>query len=228
MPLSLQRKSSCNTTASSSSDEESWHTKHYLSGLWCPTCEAFHLNCQKLAAGANFKLLGSLYSTDLAFKCPQKHLIKINRKSRAQPNIKSCADCRKAEREAQKEKIRLEEQEQQAYYAEMQERLFQKAKHDMEEEMRRTQQQTHSTFSCGSSYSYGSQYASANQGYFEADHAARQQAVEANINKVASEQTRAYLGAPSPSEGPEPVKEQVFLVYKFLNTPVEVLVSGLR
>ena len=134
-------------------------------------------------------------------------MTKLNYSKRL-PSSFSCAQCRKEERETRKQEIRQAEAEQHAYYAQMQEEMFSKAKEEMEAKMRSQ---------------YNADYASAAPCL---DENARNQVIEQQINKLALDLTRKYLQeAP---EGSNPDRDQVFLVFKFLNTPHEVLVSGLR
>ena len=53
--------------------------------------------------------------------------------------------------------------------------------------------------------------------------------LERSINKEASKLAKAYLRNSMPNEvNPSRLNEQIFLVFKFINTPHDVLVSGLR
>jgi len=52
--------------------------------------------------------------------------------------------------------------------------------------------------------------------------------MERSINKQANMQTKAYLKEIGEENPADHFKEQIFLVFKFVNTPHDVLVSGLR
>ena len=91
------------STAASSSDEETntWQSrKHPDSGAWCPKCESLYKSCQSTARNSDMKLVGKLFSLDLAFKCNKAgHLTKVNFTKRIQGHI-SCVECKREEREA--------------------------------------------------------------------------------------------------------------------------------
>lgn len=50
--------------------------------------------------------------------------------------IASCTDCKREQKEALKEKLRREEEQQSKYISEMQEQMFRKAREDMERELK--------------------------------------------------------------------------------------------
>lgn len=103
-------------------------------GLWCPKCESFYKSAQIIAKNCGFRLCGDLYADTLAFKCLKaKHPTILSYSRRLQGNIK-CAGCRKDERETVKERLRAEERVQDAYYAEMQEKMFAEARQEMQKE----------------------------------------------------------------------------------------------
>jgi len=131
------RKISVSTAASSStsSDEESQDAAlHY--GCWCPKCEEFYSSCKTIAKNSGLKLEGKLYSKILSFKCPErKHCTPISYNKRIS-QILSCADCKREQKEAMKERIRQEEEQQSKHISQMQEEMFRKAREEMERELR--------------------------------------------------------------------------------------------
>ena len=124
-PLS-NRKLSKTTAASSSSSQfsdedmlgDSWQGKS-LDGIWCPKCQAFFKGAEVLAKNCGFKLYGEMFSSKLVLKCLKaKHVTPLSYNRRMQGNLK-CSGCRKDEREAVKQRLREEERQKEAYYAEM-------------------------------------------------------------------------------------------------------------
>ena len=104
-------------------------------GCWCPKCEAFYKSADILAKKCGFKICGDLYSSSLEFKCLKAlHSTPLTYSKRLQGNMK-CAGCRKDDREAAKERRREEERLQDAYYSEMQEKMFAEARREMEKEL---------------------------------------------------------------------------------------------
>lgn len=131
----LGRKLSASTAASSASSDEEAQDAAHMFGCWCPKCEEFFTACRKIARDAGFKLEGKLYSKSLAFRCPdRKHCMPISYNKRVS-QIASCADCKREQKEALKEKLRREEEQQSKYISEMQEQMFRKAREDMEREL---------------------------------------------------------------------------------------------
>lgn len=98
------RKFSASTAASSStsSDEDAQDAAAQF-GSWCPKCESFYSGCKTTARNAGFKLVGKMYSDNLAFRCPdRKHLMPISYNKRISQSM-SCAECRREQKEAIKE-----------------------------------------------------------------------------------------------------------------------------
>lgn len=93
----------------------------------------------------------------------------------------------------------------------MQEELFRQAKEEMQQQSANDQSSWHSN----SSYSPSSQSRAA------ADH----QAVEQQVNALATKLTQEYLLQKEASSTMN--EQQVFLVFKFLHTPEDVLVDGM-
>ena len=154
----------------------------------------------------------------------------LSYQKRIQGNLK-CASCRKDEREAVKEKLREEERLQDAYYTEMQEKMFAEARREMEKEI------ADAGLGGGFNGSFG-------QSTFFMDEAQRRNIMEQRINQTAealatqfiAKQTRSQTNSSSNcssddqenrSNTPSVTKDQAFLVYKFLNTSQDMLVAGM-
>lgn len=103
----------------------------------------------------------------------------------------------------------------------MQEEMFRKAREEMERELSSNsfnyRQGGHSSHSSFNSYHHEQTRA------FQSDRLA---VIEQEINKNAINQMKAYLRT-CPTDCALQ-REQVYIVYKFLNTPLEVLVSGMN
>lgn len=202
MPASC-RKMSCATLASSS-DEESNSAAPSSDSSWCQKCEVFWRTCNAQARDNGFKLIGGVYAAKLSFSCPEKgHLTKISYSRRLNAGPLSCSACKKEERDAQKNILRAEEERQNAHLAEMQEEMFRQAQAAMDDQMRSEAQPS---FQRGPSTDYST--------------------LEAQINEQATTLTSAYLRE-SVNSGVKVTQEQTYLVYKFLNTPIEMLVQGM-
>lgn len=214
------RKLSASTAASSSisSDEEANDAAH-LYGCWCPKCEEFYSACKTIAKQAGFRLDGKIYSKTLNFKCAEsKHCMPVSYNKRISQSL-SCSDCKREQKEAIKEKLRQEEEQQSKYISQMQEEMFRKAREEMERELksnsfdsRQAGFNAHPRFN---SYAQQTQYDSN-----------RLASIEQEINKTAMDQMKAYLRT-FPADSPMQ-REQVYIVYKFLNTPTDVLVAGMH
>ena len=133
--LSKTTAASSSSSASISSDDDTPISMIDNSGCWCPKCESFFKSAETIAKNCGFRLIGDLYSSNLVLKCLKaKHVTPLSYQKRLQGNLK-CTSCRKDEREAIKEKLREEERLQDAYYTEMQEKMFAEARRDMEKEI---------------------------------------------------------------------------------------------
>ena len=112
--------------------------------------------------------------------------------------------------------MREEERQQDQYYSEMQEKMFAEARKDMEREMAEAG------------------FSGYEQPFFMTE-AQRRQHMEQRINQTAENLTQQFMQEQnqnqaddqSPSSSPAVSKDQAFLVYKFLNTPEEMLVAGM-
>lgn len=110
------RKFSASTAASNSgsSDEESLDAAHQF-GCWCPKCEEFYSACRTMAKESGFKLEGKIFSTNLSYRCPErKHSLPLSYNKRVS-QILNCADCKREQKEALKQKLRQEEEQQSKY-----------------------------------------------------------------------------------------------------------------
>lgn len=138
------RKLSKTTAASSastnsSSDEDmlaSWQqSSDPLPGCWCLKCENFYKSAEIAAKNCGFKLVGEIYAPNLILKCIKaKHSTPLIYSKRIQSNM-HCAECKKDEREAVKQKLKEEERLQDEYYRQMQEKMFAEARQEMEKEL---------------------------------------------------------------------------------------------
>lgn len=131
------RKLSASTAASMSvsSDDETIDVAHQY-GCWCPKCEEFYSACKQIAKSSGFRLSGKLFSKDLSFRCPAaNHCVPILNFKKVSATL-SCAECKKDQREAFKQKLKQEEEEQRKYISQKQEEMFRKAREEMEREMR--------------------------------------------------------------------------------------------
>jgi len=131
------RKHSASTAASASlsSDDEASDAAH-LYGCWCPKCEEFYAACNTIAKQAGFRLDGKLYSKILNFRCAErKHCTPISYNKRISQSL-SCQHCKREQKEALKEKLRQEEEQQSKYISQMQEQMFRKAREEMEKELK--------------------------------------------------------------------------------------------
>jgi hypothetical protein len=110
------RKLSASTAASmsASSDEEALDAAHQF-GSWCPKCEEFYSAAKAFAKESGYKLEGKLFSKHLSLKCPErKHSVPLPYSySKQRINIISqCQECKREHKEALKQKLRQEEEQQ--------------------------------------------------------------------------------------------------------------------
>lgn len=218
----IGRKISVSTAASSStsSDEESQDAALQY-GCWCPKCEEFYTCCKNIAKSSGFKLEGKLYAKNLSFKCPERrHCTPISYNKRIS-QVLNCADCKREQKEALKEKIRQEEEQQSKHISQMQEEMFRKAREEMERELKHGSYQQKS----GAYTSYHHQSAFS-QNQSQAYEAERLAAIEQEVNKTAVEQMKAYMRTCPMDSSMQ--RDQIYIVYKFLNTPIDVLMSGMQ
>jgi len=139
---SLQSRKMSKTTAASSSssgslssDDDCPLSSSAETACWCHKCESFYRGASIVAKNCGFKLCGEIYSQNLSLKClTARPVTDLSYQKRLQRNLK-CASCRKDERDAVKEKLREEERRQDQYYTEMQEKMFEQARRDMEKDM---------------------------------------------------------------------------------------------
>lgn len=214
------RKLSASTAASSStsSDEDAQDAAAQF-GCWCPKCEAFYSSCKSTAKSSGFRLVGKLYSDNLAFRCPdRKHCTPISYNKRIS-QLLSCADCRRESKEAIKEQLRREEEQQNNHISQMQEEMFRRAREEMEKELFNHQQQK-----TGAYTSY-QQFTAYSQKQAEVNETERLAAIEKEVNKTAMQMMKAFI---RDNINSSLQRDQIYIVYKFLNTPPDVLVSGMK
>jgi len=210
MSKTTATSSSADSSSSSSFDEDMLASEgsleHSLESIWCPKCEAFWKSAEILAKDCGFQLCGELYSRSLSLKCLKaQHSTSLSYSRRLQGNLK-CSACRKEERESVKQRLREEERLQDAYYTEMQEQMFAEARREMEKEL------ASSGFKV---YAESTIYI---------NEAQRQSLIEQQINQTASQLASRFMASEA-SAGVS--KDQAYVVYKFLNTPHEMLVAGM-
>lgn len=103
----------------------------------------------------------------------------------------------------------------------MQEQMFRKAREEMERELQsNARDQPHGA------YTNYQQFSTFAQRQAQVSETERLAAIEQSVNKAAMEQMKAYLR--SGSADPTLQQDQIYIVYKFLNSPIEVLVSGMQ
>lgn len=99
--------------------------------------------------------------------------------------------------------------------------MFRKAREEMEREL-----QSNANDHPHGAYTNYQQFSNYSQRQAQVSETERLAAIEQSVNKTAMEQMKAYLR--SGSADPSLQQDQVYIVYKFLNSPIEVLVSGMQ
>ena len=202
------RKQSVVTMASSSDEESS--NLNIASDSWCSKCEEFYRTCQKLAAASGFKLMGSMYSNDLSFRCPaQKHLTKISYSRRHSSSL-TCSGCKKDERESAKAKIKREDDQRHAEFATMQDQIFRKAQAALDEELR----------SGKPTYLPESAFPSLS--------GLDQSNLTAQVEQRARALSNSYCRSNPAVAFDQDSQEKTYLVYKCMESPHELLVHEMR
>lgn len=122
--------------------------------------------CKQVGKESGFKLEGRCYSQNLAFKCPgAKHSQPISYNKRVS-QVLNCAECKREQKEAHKQKLRQEEEQQSRYISQMQEEMFRKAREEMERELLNQREQRHGAYQ---SYQRSGAYSSSPAHAFEAE-----------------------------------------------------------
>ena len=98
---------------------------------WCYKCKKFYDCCQEVASQVGLVVVDGLYSTKIKLICQKKkHEMTISYTKKLQ--TLSCSECKREEREENKEKQRIEEQRRAEEYERKQKELFEKARIEME------------------------------------------------------------------------------------------------
>lgn len=123
-----------------------------------------------------------MYSKTLFFQCAdRKHRTPISYNKRISQSL-NCSDCKREQKEAMKEKLRQEEEQQSKYMSQKQEEMFRKAREEMEREL-----QNNSFNSKQGNFKGYPRFDSYSQEQTQAYDSNRLAAIEHEINKIAIE-----------------------------------------
>lgn len=214
---------------------------------WCCKCQKFYETCQEAAAANGLRVVEGLHSSNIVIRCERRaHKFTITYSKKL--NSLSCADCRREEREEWKEQLRQEELIRTQQQTLHQQELFEKARMEMGYAQ---------YYYPGSAYPQGYYHqanwqhqssswssSSSSQSHFVGGDAHYYQRIEEQANQQAQKLTLEYLRqaklqrqSPKSSDKPsddqpeqpqmEENSEKVFIVFKFIHTPIEAIIAGM-
>lgn len=166
---------------------------------WCTKCVNFYAKTNEFANRKQMTVVGGLYESEITLCCDKDHSFTITYQKKL--TYLSCLECTRLDKLEQRQREIEEEGRRKERNRLMQERMFAQAKLAME-----------SNSNCTQYYS----------GTFQRTQFAQ---MEQLANQRAASLARQYLKNCSTSQL---TFEQCFLAYKFSQTDVEVLVSGMR
>lgn len=178
---------------------------NYCDDSWCTKCLEYFNQTMKIGNCNNLRVVGGLYASHILLLCKKsQHMFAISYNRKLTPLSLTCSDCKKQERVEQRKQAQIQEEQRAKFLEEKQQDLFDKAKRE-----------------CISNLHNQADY----ERFIELNDEKMLIQIEASINTRSKELTMEFLQAHREFEDQS---DQVFLVYKFLNTPETVIRKGIE